>query len=64
MIFSTFKFAKETDFELPRRTKETIFHRETIRDKEAAPMKLLTTLEAVNDVGNAITAHLVPPERT
>ncbi|WP_446598015.1 hypothetical protein [Vibrio alfacsensis] len=48
----------------PDGTKETIFHRETIREKEAAPMKLLTTLEAVNDVGNAITAHLVPPERT
>ncbi|MGR5070462.1 hypothetical protein [Vibrio alfacsensis] len=48
----------------PDDTKETIFRREAIREKEAAPMKLLTTLEAVNDVGNAITANLVPPERT
>ncbi|ELU8560074.1 hypothetical protein SD469_003627 [Vibrio cholerae] len=33
----------------PDDTKETIFRREAIREKEAAPMKLLTTLEAVND---------------
>ncbi|HAS8520006.1 TPA: hypothetical protein I7750_20605 [Vibrio vulnificus] len=64
MIFSTFKFAKETDFELSRRHQRNDFSPRSHPRQRSRTNEIARKLETVNDVGNAITAHLVPPERT
>ncbi|RZP85309.1 hypothetical protein D8T39_21390 [Vibrio vulnificus] len=63
-MFNEFKFSKETDFELSRQHQRNDFSPRNHPRQRSSANEIAQKLETVNDVGNALTAHLVPPERT
>lgn len=62
--FLEFKFAMNTSLAIWRQQKPTNLFARNFQRKRNRAKEIAEKLETVTDFFNAITAHLVPPERT
>ncbi len=63
-LFTTFKLAKNTGFELEQQRQRNAFLPKISQRQRNHAREIARKLETVNDELKAETSHLVPPERT